>query len=260
MPVQRDNAKERPVRHLRSSVALTALLLGGALVGGAYGQPAPLSEPPAAATASPSIPRTLTVLGQGHADVAPDVAMLMLGVTSDAPSAREALDKNNAAMTAVIEGLKGLGFTDADIQTTGLALNPQYQYDPQGAPKMAGYQAVNGVTLRVKDIANLGQTIDVLVSKGATQINGLSFDVADRSTALNDARRRAIEDAKAKADVIASAAGVTVGRIASISESYMPGPIPMMAQAARAEAAPAVPIAPGQVGLDVQVTVVYELN
>jgi uncharacterized protein YggE len=235
--------------------AAAAALISGAIASAVYSQPEPASEP--AVTASVS--RTISVSGTGRADVAPDVAVLSLGVSSDAATAREALDRNNAAMSAVMESLKTLGFGVTDMQTTGLSLSAQYDYNVQPA-RLIGYQAVNGVTLRVKDIARLGEILDLVVSAGANQVNGLSFDVADKGKALADARLKAMADARAKADLMAGAAGTSVGRVISISEGYVstPGPVPV--QTMRAESASSVPIASGQVGLEAQVNIVYELN
>lgn len=203
--------------------------------------------------------RTITVSGSGRADVAPDIAVLSLGVTSDGPTAREALDKNNQSMAAVIEALKTLGFGVTDMQTSGLSLSAQYDYNVQPA-RLTGYQAVNGVTLRVKDIGRLGEILDLVVTAGANQVNGLTFDVADKGKALTDARLKAMANSKAKADLMAGAAGTSVGRVISISEGYVSSPGPVPVQTMRAESASDVPIASGQVGLEAQVNIVYELN
>lgn len=233
--------------------AAAAALISGAIAAAIYAQP--VSEPAAA----PGMGRTISVSGTGHADVAPDVAILSLGVTSDGPTARESLDKNNKAMTAVIESLKTLGFGVTDMQTTGLSLSAQYDYNTQPA-RLTGYQAVNGVTLRVKDVGRLGEILDLVVSAGANQVNGLTFDVADKGKALSDARLKAVADARAKADLMAGAAGASVGRVLSIAEGYISNPGPVPVQTMRAEAASTVPIASGQVGLEAQVNIVYELN
>lgn len=242
----------RPV--LLAAVAAAALG-GAALTGHSMAQ----SAPPAA-SASPSIPRTISVNGVGHSQMTPDNATLSLGVSTNAATAREALDANSAAMTGVIDGLKELGFGVTDMQTTGLGLSPQYNYDNNSLPKLIGYQANNGVTLRVKDIARLGEVIDIVVGKGANQVNTLTFDVADKTAAMDEARRKAVENAREKAQIMASAAGATVGRVISISEGYVHSPGPVAVQTMRADSAASVPIASGEVGLEAQVSVVFELN
>lgn len=231
--------------------AATAVALSGALAATLYAQ-AP------GAVAAPSQSRSISVTGSGVTEAAPDIAILSLGVTSDAPTAREALDKNNAQMTAVIEALKTLGFGVTNMQTTGLSLNPVYDHSGD-KPVLTGYQAVNGVTLKVKDLNRLGEILDLVVSAGANQINGLTFDVENKQAAVSDARVKAMTDAKAKAEMMAGALGATIGRPITISESYSGEPQPMAMQTMNAASA-SVPIATGQVGLQVQVSVVFELN
>ncbi|BCW88687.1 26 kDa periplasmic immunogenic protein [Alphaproteobacteria bacterium SO-S41] len=207
--------------------------------------------------AAPQPPRTISITGKGDSAMTPDIARLSLGVTSSAPTAREALDANNKSMQAVIDGLKSLGLGVTDIQTSGLSLSPIY--DTSGSvAKLTGYQARNGVALKVKDISRLGEILDLTVSAGANEINGLSFDVQDKDAAIADARVAAMKDAKAKADLMAGALGAVVGRPLSISESYMSDQ-PMQMQTMNA-ASVDVPIATGQVGLTAQVSVVFELN
>ncbi|MCC6918325.1 MAG: SIMPL domain-containing protein [Alphaproteobacteria bacterium] len=230
-----------------------AVVLSGAVSTAVLAQPTP-GDP-----AASSISRTITVSGSGHTEMAPDIAVLSLGVTSDGATAREALDKNSGAMGAVIDGLKELGFGVTDMQTTGLSVNAQYDYNTQPA-RLIGYLASNGITLRVKDISRLGEILDIVVSKGSNQINGLSFDVADKTAAMNEARLKAVADAKAKADLLAGAAGMTVGRVITMSEGYVSSPSPVPVQTMRADSAASVPTAAGQVGLDALVNIVYELN
>jgi uncharacterized protein YggE len=239
--------------HLLVTAALLSLAAGG---GYAMANPSQGSDPQ---TVTASVSRTISVTGTGRADLAPDIAILSLGVTSSGATGREALDINTKAMTAVMDGLKSLGFGVTDMQTTGLSLNSNFDYATTPA-KLIGYQAMNGVTLKVKDIQRLGEILDATVSNGANQINGLTFDVVDKTAAMNDARTKAIQDARAKAERMAGAAGATVGRVLSISEGYVSSPAPVVAQSMRADSPAPVPIAAGQVGLEAQVSVVFELN
>lgn len=210
-----------------------------------------------AALAAPQPPRTISVNGAGTARMTPDIALLSLGVSFDAATPREALDRNNAAMQAVIDALKGLGFGVTDIQTSGLSLTAIYD-NSSYTPKLTGYRAVNGITLKVKDLARLGEILDLTVTAGANQINGLTFDVADRAAALAEARVAAMKDARAKADLMAGALGAVVRRPLSISESYVSDqPVAMQTMNA---ASASVPIASGEIGLSAQVSVVFELN
>lgn len=230
--------------------AVAALISGGA-VAAVFAQP---SDTTSSAWQSP---RTISVNGTGSSAVAPDIAILSLGVTSDAPTAREALDKNNAQMQAVIAALKTLGFGVTNMQTTGLSLNPVYDHS-ESVPRLTGYQAVNGVTLKVKQLDRLGEILDLTVTAGANQINSLSFDVENKDSAVSAARVDAMKDAKAKADLMASALGVSVLRPLTISESYSDTrPVAMQTMNA---ADASVPIATGQVGLTAQVSVVFEIS
>lgn len=239
-------------------LASAAVLSVAAAAGLALAGPPPQGpEPMASAAAATS--RTISVTGTGRSDLAPDIAILSLGVNSSAATGREALDINNKAMTSVIDGLKTLGFGVTDMQTTGLSLSSVFDYSsPQ--PRVTGYQAINGVTLKVKDLQRLGEILDIAVTNGANQINGLSFDVADKTAAMNEARTKAIQDARAKAELMAGAAGASVGRVLSIGEGYVSSPAPVATQTMRADSAASVPIAAGQVGLEAQVSVVFELN
>jgi uncharacterized protein YggE len=231
-----------------------AALSGAALTSFAGAQSTPATEQPNAAH---QLPRTITVSGAGTTAAAADLAILRLSVATEGTTPREALDKNNTAMQAVIDALKSLGYGVTDIQTSGLGLNPIYDTSGNVA-KLIGYSATNGVMLKVKDIARLGEILDMTVSAGANRIDGLTFDVANKDAALSEARVAAMKDARAKAELMAAALGVTVGRPITISESYSSNqPVAMQTMNA---ADASVPIATGQVGLEAQVSVVFELN
>jgi len=160
-------------------------------------------------------------------------------------------------MQAVIDALKSLGYGVTDIQTSGLGLNPSY--DNSGpVSKLVGYQASNGVVLKVKDVSRLGEILDLTVKAGANRIDGLTFDVADKDAALSEARIAAMKDARAKAELMAGALGLTVGRPMTVTETWTSNQ-PVALQTRNA-ASVSVPIAAGQVGLEAQVSIVFELN
>lgn len=235
--------------------AIAASMLGGAALAPMAGaQSASDTVMPAPA----SINRTISVTGVGRSAAAPDMAILSLSVVTDAATPREALDKNSTGMTAVIDALKALGYGVTDIQTVGLSLNPSYDYS-SATPKLTGYTATNGLTLKVKDIARLGEILDLTVNAGANRIDGLTFDVVNKDAALSEARVAAIKDARAKAELMATALGAAIGRPISVSESYVTDR-PVAMQTMNAAAAPSVPIASGQVGLEAQISVVFELT
>ncbi|MFN0116487.1 MAG: SIMPL domain-containing protein [Paracoccaceae bacterium] len=206
---------------------------------------------------------TLTVTGEGSAAVAPDMATVQIGVTSEADTAKAALDANTAAMQAALDRLKAAGIEDRDIQTTGLNLGPRYDYNrtkADGSAEITGFLASNGVTVRVRDLGGLGALLDAVVTDGANTLNGVSFGLQDPVPALDAARKDAVADARRKAELYAAAAGVGLGRIVSIAEQsgYQP-PMPMaMAEASYAKSAP-VPVAAGEVKMMASVTIVWGL-
>ncbi|MGB7404548.1 MAG: SIMPL domain-containing protein [Pacificimonas sp.] len=204
----------------------------------------------------------LTISARGETDVAPDIARLSAGVVTQAATANEAMQQNRERMSRVIAALQAVGVADRDIQTNNLNLNPEYDYQDRRAPRITGYRAANMVEVKLRDLSDAGGALDALVSEGANQINGPSFSVDDEEAALNAARRDAMAKARARADIYASAAGMRVARIVSISEgggSYMPRPVPQMARMAMDESA-STPIQPGELNLGVNVNVVYELK
>jgi len=233
---------------LRTAIAATVLMTAGM----AAAQPAP---PPTPALT------TLTVAAEGRVTRAPDIAEVSGGVVTTAPTAAAAMADNARQMTAVVAAIKKAGIADRDIQTTGLNLQPQYRYENNQPPVITGYQATNTVALRIRRIADSGRLLDTLVGVGANQINGPNFTVAAADAALDEARIAAVATAQARAELYARAAGLKVRRIASISESagVEPGPRPMML--ARAEKmADSTPVAPGEVALTINVTMVFELQ
>jgi len=237
--------------------AIAAAALSGAAITNLAGAQSAYDLVGPAAPPAPYISRTIAVSGSGQSAAAADRAILTLSVDSEGTTPREALDKNNASMQAVIDGLKSLGYGVTDIQTSGLGLSPIYDHSGSVA-KLIGYKATNGVMLKVKDVARLGEILDLTVTAGANRIDGLTFDVANKEAALSEARIAAMKDARAKAELMATALGASVGRPITVSESWSSNqPVAMQTMNA---ADASVPIASGQVGLEAQVSVVFELS
>jgi hypothetical protein len=223
-----------------------------------------LSTP--ALAAAPSVPAEtlLTVAVAGESTRVPDVAVISAGVVTQAPDARAAMRDNSARMTQVIAALKKAGVAERDIQTSNVSLNPQYRYRENQAPDLVGYQASNTVTVKLRNIGKAGDAIDALVTAGANQVNGPTFSLDKPEAASDEARADAMRKARARAELYASAAGMQVKRVVSISEgvSYQPPyPVPMVAMKAEmADAVAAPPVAAGEVGANVNITVVFELQ
>ncbi len=202
----------------------------------------------------------ITVTGTGTVEAAPDIATLSIGVTTQGETAAEALSANTAALAGVMARLSGAGIEARDMQTSNLSLNPNWTgYDSASVagPTISGYVAANILTIRVRQLDGLGAVLDAAVSDGANTLNGLTFGLADPEPALNAARQEAVADARARAELLAAAAGVKLGRVISISEGAAASdPVPMFR--ADALAAP-VPVAGGEVGLSASITIFYEI-
>lgn len=211
----------------------------------------------------------LTVNAEGRSLRSPDLAVFSAGVTSQARTAAAALAANAADMNRVVAALKRAGIADRDIQTSNLSLNPVYappiqrldgQYD-QPEQRIVGYQANNTVTVRQRKLDEFGRVIDTLVEAGANQVNGPSFQMDDPDAASDEARLAAMKKARARAELYARAAGLRVVRILSIGESggYNPGPPVIYARMAADSAQASSPVAPGEIQLNANVTVMFEL-
>jgi hypothetical protein len=200
--------------------------------------------------------KLVTVTGEATVAVAPDAAMIRIGVSSQDKTAREASDANAKQMTAVLAAIKSNNIAERDIQTSRLSLQPQYDPNKSGTARLTGFQATNQVTVRIRDIGNLAAVLDSAISAGANEMSGIEFIVSEQSKLLDRARDDAIADAHRKAERYAKAAGSRLGHVVAISEEgSAPPPRPM--QALRASA---VPISPGEQTLRAAVTVSYELT
>jgi uncharacterized protein len=212
----------------------------------------------APALAQTDFPPAITVSGEATISVAPDLAQVEAGVTSDGKTAREASEANNVTMGKVLLALKAAGIDAKDIQTSRLSLQPQSAPN-RSSNAIVGYRASNQVTVRLHDVTRVASTIDLLVGAGANDIGGINFTVSQASKLLDDAREQAVADARRKADIYAKAAGVTLGAPLSISEQGSPGPMfrgKMMAAAPMAT----TPVAQGEETLSVTVSVSWAIK
>lgn len=198
----------------------------------------------------------VTVNGEASVSVVPDLAELRAGVASQGKTAKEAGEANAKAMQRVLSALREGGLEEADIQTSRISLQPLREGERGRSGRITGFQASNQVTVKIRDIAKVSETIDRVVAAGANEVWGIDFLVSDPSKVLDAARPQAIADARRKAEIYARAAGLGLGRAAAISEDGFPSPIGLRA-APRAVAA--TPVAPGQETLRVSVSVSFEL-
>lgn len=207
--------------------------------------------------------RTISVTGSGQANLVPDIAYLYLGVHTEKPTASEAMAENNAQTQSMIDALTKFGIDKKDIRTTNFSIYPQDKYDPQsGTPTGEKvYSVDNTVYVTVRDLKQLGDLLDTVVSAGANTINSIQFDVADKAEAIKTARAEAVKDAQAQAQELADSAGVTLGEIQALG-FYDSQPYPMYegkGGGAVAQSA-AVPIQPGQLTFTVTVNATYAIK
>lgn len=172
------------------------------------------------------LPRTVTVTGVGRVSIRPDIADLRLGVTITEPTVDAARAASATVQNAVLGRLKALGIEDRDLQTSIVSVQPQYDYSQQSAPpRLVGYQFTNVVAATLRAIDKVGDAIDAALGAGATNIDQISFRVADQSGAEKEAREAAVADARARAETLAAAAGVGIVGVGAIVEGGG-GPIP----------------------------------
>ena len=192
----------------------------------------------------------------------PDIATVGAGVTTQARTAVEAMRLNAQQMSAVVERIKQLGVAERDIQTTGINLGAQYDYNQQTQrPIFRGYQASNRVSVKLRQVERTGEVLDALVAAGATDLSGPDWSIDDDTAARAQARRQAMETARSQALEYARAAGYSDVRVLEISETTAPRPPMPYLGAVRAEAAVAsTPVQPGLVQAGVTVQVTYELT
>jgi uncharacterized protein len=211
-----------------------------------------------------TIERTITVSGIGNVVVEPDIAHITLGVIAEADSAKIALEKNTAAMKAIVDALKARGLPPKDIQTSNFSINPRYRQPTKGGdqPVINGYQVQNTVRITVRDIAALGPILDQVIQLGSNQVHGIGFEVSKAEVLRDDARKAAVANARHKADLYATAAGVKLGRVLAIEEAgVQPVHRPMYKNArASMSADSAPPIEAGSQRLDAHVTVTFALE
>jgi uncharacterized protein len=214
----------------------------------------PLAAP---TLAQEAMTRTINVTGTGTVEAAPDMATLMIGVTTQAPTAAEALAANSKATDAVIARLTASGIEARDMQTSNLSITPNWTGYDSMTPTISGYIASNMLTVRVRALDTTGAVLDAAVADGANTLNGMTFGLADPEPAYKEARKEAVADARAKAELLATAAGVKLGQVLSVTDSgAMTDPAPMYRDSVSASP---VPVVGGELGLIANVSVTWEI-
>ena len=235
-----------------AAAGLAAVFIAGPLDASAQ-------TPPPIAPNSIQPETTITLTGHGGVDHAPDLARITVGVSIDAETASSAMSQQASKMTGVFNAVKAAGVADRDMQTSNLSLSPNYSYPENLPPKLIGYKASNQVVVRVRDLKNVGKTLDAIVKAGGNTIEGIAFDIDKPEPLRNEARVAAIKDAADKAELYAKAVGYRVKRIVTASESTSYEPPRPMPMARLAQGAPSTPVAAGELTLNAEVSVTFEL-
>lgn len=203
---------------------------------------------------------TFNVSGEGKVAVAPDIALINVGVAAQAPTVKAAQDQLNANTNKVSKAIKQLGIEEKDIQTSNYNIYPTYDYT-SGSQRITGYSANSTLSIKVREIDKGSSVIDAATANGANQVGGIVFEVDDRTKAENEARELAVSQAKEKAENAAKIAGFQLGRIVNYAESFgdFPRPIPLQAQGGE-KAPPSTSLEPGSNEITVTVTLSFEIR
>ncbi|MFK7976519.1 MAG: SIMPL domain-containing protein [Halioglobus sp.] len=219
------------------------------------------------AMAHENVEPRISVSGQGTDAIAPDMAVINLTVTRQAKTAKAALDANSDAMSKVMAAMQELGVGKRDLQTANFSIQPNYTRPARNstgadkAPRIVGYTVRNGLTVRVRNMANVGVVLDRAVTLGVNEGGNIQFTNADASDAINRARVRAVENALSKAQTLAKAAGVKLGDVQEISEhSYEPAPMRMGRLEMAMDSSSAVPVMVGENSYRVNVNIAYQID
>jgi uncharacterized protein len=239
-------------------VGIAILCLVPAFQVGANAQDAPLENNISVASTG------ITVSGHAEIDAKPDVAYAGLGVVTQSSSQDDAVAKNAAKSQAVKDALTASGIANADIETESYQVEPQYDY--QSTPQvLTGYQVSNMIRVTIHDLSKAGLIVDKATQAGANQVDGVNYDLVNRHQVELQSLAQAVVLAHARAQVMADAAGVSLGRLINLTDSSStpsPAPIyPMMMHAAMAPAAqPTTPLAPQMIDITSDVTALYSIG
>lgn len=205
--------------------------------------------------------RTISVSGQGRVSARPDMAVVWLGVQTEADTAGDALEENSVQMQSVISTTLEAGVEEDDIQTQGIRLQPIYD-QPQDAQEreVQGYRASNIVEVTVRNLDELGTLLDAAVEAGGNTIDNIRFEIGGSDEVLAQAREAAVDNARAKAEQLASLLNVELGDVLTISETSFSPPMPVVFEEAAADRATAVPVQPGTQSIEVSVQITWQIQ
>lgn len=208
---------------------------------------------------------TVSVTGTGHVSLTPDRFTFTAGVRTTAPTVEDAVNQNNTKVANVIAVLKRAGATEQEIRTSNFSISPQQVYEQNQPPRVTGYQVYNMVTVMKKDITAAGRLLQTAIGAGVNEASSLNFEVSDPSRGRDEGLRSAFADARAKAALLAQAAGRPLGRALTITEGGQVAPMPrpmVRAQSMqmKAEMVSDVPVESGTSELSYTVSVIFALQ
>ncbi len=242
--------------------SLTSAIIVAVVAIAAAGATFVFTAQPVAAQDEP--PRVITVTGNGEVAARPDEATISIGVVTEANTAREALSANSQAMQAVFGRMEELGIPEANVQTSNFSIQPIYPPYRQGQTeprRITGYRVSNTVSVLFEDIDTVGSGLDAVVSSGANQLHGIYFSISETDELMAEARTLAVGDARARAETLAAAAGVRLGRVLTISEGGGAYPQPQFYARTEMMAMDAsVPVAAGEQTLSSSVSMTFEIE
>lgn len=204
---------------------------------------------------------TFDVTGEGKVTIKPDVASVSVGIRAQGSTVKAAQDQINNVINKVSEAIKDLGVDKRDIQTINYSIYPDYDYSGS-SQRIKGYTASTNLSIKVGDTDKVNSVIDVATSNGANEVSGISFEVDDQTKAENEAREKAVVDAKSKAENASKIAGFKLGRIINYSENFeggLPKPYAVGAVSLESKEAPPTQMEPGSSEITVIVTLSYEI-
>jgi uncharacterized protein YggE len=202
----------------------------------------------------------VVVSGSGKVFIAPDIAYISVGVHTESEIATDAVTKNSEQAQKISDAIKGMGVDPKDIQTTNFNISPQQKYDDKGQLIGIIYMVDNTVYVTIRDLTKIGALLDVVTKAGANNVYGIQFDLADKTSAISEARKLAVENARTQAQELSQAAGVMLGAVQTIN-TYNSYPVAdYVGKGGGAMAASDVPISPGQLSITVEVNMVYEIK
>lgn len=207
---------------------------------------------------------TVSVTGTSHVTLTPDRYSFNVGVQTQAATVEDAVNQNNAKTAAVLAALKKAGATEAEIRTSGFSIFPQQDYTQGQMPRVVGYQVSNSVTVTRKQAGDAGKLLQAAIAAGVNTASGIQFEVSDPTRGRAEGMKAAFDDARAKAAILAAAAGRTLGRALAITEgtaAETPRPVPMVRGMVMAEAKVSnVPVESGSQDLNFTVSAIFELR